>query len=295
MMRRNLVISLIKGYTYFHVKLFVESIRKFAPETDICLFYHSSTDQRTLRRLEAQDVILEPFTMVSPYSQQLPLEFVKSMPKDLIIYLFRHFMYCRFVQGHEQEYDHIFIADARDLVFQKNVFEFPFEKPLNFFLEDKKVGNCSLNSRWVSEQFGQQALREIADQFITCAGTTIGKSAAVKHYLQKMIEYTLEIEKPIMDQGVHNYLVHTNKFDVPIGLHDNETGPICTMHYTSKYKLNDGEVTDLQGRVYDVLHQYDRHPALVNHFNGIYFKSNVELQFQSLVSKVINYRNRKQA
>ena len=101
MMKTNLVISLIKGYTYFHVKLFVESIRKFAPETDICLFYHSSTDKRTLRRLEDQDVILEPFTMVSPYSQLLPLELVKYIPEDLIIFLFRHFMYCGFVQRHE--------------------------------------------------------------------------------------------------------------------------------------------------------------------------------------------------
>jgi len=233
--------------------------------------------------------------MVKPYSHHLPLEFVKSIPEDLIIFLFRHFMYYGFVKEHEQEYDHIFIADARDLVFQKNIFEFPFEKPLNFFFEDKKVGNCSLNSKWVSEQFGQQALKEIADQFITCAGTTIGKSDAVRYYLQKIIEYTLEIENPIMDQGVHNYLVHTNKFDLPIGLYNNETGPICTMHYASKYKLKDGVVTDFQGRVYDVLHQYDRHPALVNHFNRIYFKSNVQLLFQFLISKVLNYRTRKRA
>jgi hypothetical protein len=66
------------------------------------------------------------------------------------------------------------------------------------------------------------------------------------------------------DQAAHNFLLCKR---TPKALHcfDNDSGPILTMANVkpSRFRLNDqGLLINDSGRVFNTLHQYDRHPEL---------------------------------
>jgi hypothetical protein len=67
------------------------------------------------------------------------------------------------------------------------------------------------------------------------------------------------------DQGLHNYLVHRRL--VPgVRLIENPAGPVGTLGQMTMDEIKQSPerfVLQKDGRPYAVLHQYDRHPALV--------------------------------
>ena len=67
-----------------------------------------------------------------------------------------------------------------------------------------------------------------------------------------------------IDPGAHNYVIHKQP---PKQLHcfDNDAGPVLTMSHMDarQFRFNDqGRLVNSAGRVFNTLHQYDRHPEL---------------------------------
>ena len=198
----------------------------------------------------------------------------------------RYFIYQDFLNAHGDQFSHVLLTDTRDVFFQRNPFEFDAGDGLLCFLEDsrKTLGNCKANSKWLTWAYGDKVVQELGAKPVSCSGTTMGSTAAIKEYLGKMVAEIARVstERPIhsrmgllridhvlsgIDQGIHNYILNT---DPPRNLRliENEHGPVMSLHHKlpSSIQFNgQGQVINADGNVVHVLHQYDRHKALAAH------------------------------
>ena len=68
-----------------------------------------------------------------------------------------------------------------------------------------------------------------------------------------------------MDQGVHNYVVRTHLTE-EVEFFANETGPILTLNHVDPQQVRfdaEEQFLNAEGAVVNVVHQYDRHPELM--------------------------------
>jgi hypothetical protein len=181
----------------------------------------------------------------------------------------RHLLYLEYLRAHEAQYEAVFLTDCRDVFFQADPFSWAAGPGLHVFLEEEtnRIGQCPHNSRWIRSLFGEEALRKLSDQTVSCAGTVFGDVSAMKDYLGKMTAQAMEartLRDADGDQGIHNYLIRTGRLD-PVEIHPNRQGPVMTlgpMRWSDLRRNEDGWVVDAANRVVPTLHQYDRIPEL---------------------------------
>jgi hypothetical protein len=185
--------------------------------------------------------------------------------KTFNVYCLRYPLYYLYLARHQDKYARVMLSDVRDVVFQRDPFDFEFEAGLYFFLEDDRepIKNCPYNSMWLRTGYGEDTLRELGEEVASCSGTTIGRTAAVMQYLELMVDHMLRLKShPAgIDQGVHNYLLYKNEIQ-DVTLVPNRRGPVFTMGKTVDLQTPfdaEGFVLNQDGTVAHVLHQYDRH------------------------------------
>jgi hypothetical protein len=158
------------------------------------------------------------------------------------------------------DYDYLFICDSRDVLFQKNIEEFPLKGDLYAFEEEQIIGNCRFNSTWIRDVervLGRQV--PIQHKTVICSGTVIVSKQAAFKYLNAMSEIMLDprwVKYPA-DQGPHNYLCHENPLGLDITFSSNTDNLVNTVGYGHKEVLNH-KIVNAQQEVSYVVHQYDR-------------------------------------
>lgn len=301
---KNLVIGLVKNYNFEQIRPFVASLRATGYADDVCLLY-SDIDHESVQALRQYNVRLVPFQMGrinllfkrvhycrllskifnSPLNRLYSMSQVyarairwwASRQKDPVaakcrlaaktfnVYCVRYPLYYLYLAERRGEYQNVMMADVRDVLFQRDPFDFEWPAELNLFLEDSRqpMKDCPFNSNWLRTGFGDDVLQAFGDKVASCSGITIGSYAAVMQYLELMIDHMINLNShPAgIDQGVHNYLLYEGKLN---GAHvfPNGAGPVLTMGKTVDLPtpLNDeGRVLNTDGTVVNVLHQYDRH------------------------------------
>jgi hypothetical protein len=155
---------------------------------------------------------------------------------------------------------------VRDVVFQKNPFDFPVADRIHVAMENPNVpiGACPWTSSWISEAYPPQVLERLRDQELSCAGTTIAPVDRMKDYLRLMIDELAAMDNAhaVADQPAHNVLVHGGKLEPLVKLRNFE-GPILTVGSEPRFRLNTAkELINRDGSVIALVHQYDRHPEL---------------------------------
>src|SRR5262249_23488196 len=95
----------------------------------------------------------------------------------------RFFMWRDYLTEHYAEVGSVLLTDVRDVFFQGNPFLVHRPKPVLFAAEDGTIGDCSWNREWIRDLFGESVLSSIADNVISCAGTTLGTALGVRAYL----------------------------------------------------------------------------------------------------------------
>ena len=176
--------------------------------------------------------------------------------------------YYDFLLANQDNHTLIMITDVRDVIFQADPFsEIRRESVLNFYAEENPIADSFYTAYWIKYAFGKRALEALKDKASVCSGTTIGSSARIMDYLEKMIVAQAKITGGLtglggFDQGVHNYLVHNNYFPGS-NLVKNTEGEVATLGDATFKALNsNAELTDQNGRVIPVVHQYDRFSKL---------------------------------
>ncbi|MFX1295164.1 MAG: hypothetical protein ACFFD2_09980 [Promethearchaeota archaeon] len=273
MTKKNLILGLIKGYNFEQIRPFIISLERTKFKGDLILFY-SDINNQTYRILRQYSVKLINFEQKYPFFTSIPITNI-SLPEplknELSIWWTRWIMYYLFLSNLKNRYTKILLTDVRDVIFQRNPFDFESDKELCFFLEDSrmKIDTCHWNSMWIRDLFGEEILAEIGHNYISCAGTIIGTPSKLLNYLRKFMEILSKIDiSKLGPQGVHNYLIYTNKID-NYQFFENENGPILTLHHkkfeTIRFNKR-GLIINDNENVVNIIHQYDRHPSLVKIF-----------------------------
>ena len=181
------------------------------------------------------------------------------------VYCVRYPLYYLYLSEHRGKYDKVLLADVRDVLFQRDPFDFEWKAELNCFLEDDRqlIKDCPYNSNWLRNGFGEETLNALGDNVTSCSGVTVGTYDAIMHYLELMIDEMVRLKShPAgIDQGVHNYLIYKGKLN-GARLFPNGSGPILTMGKTVDLPTpidKEGMALNNDGTVVNVLHQYDRH------------------------------------
>lgn len=175
----------------------------------------------------------------------------------------RFYAYHRYLDC--MDYDHILLADVRDIVFQRDPFDFEKKDTIYASLEDKDtLDSCSINKNWILKCYPNDVCRKMAHCRVSCAGTIVGTGVRIKKHIENICNELDKIDQRVLnesgpDQVVHNFLVYQGdeKFDYI----DNNTGPIVTLAKTCEGDIkynSDGLMVNTSG-VVNIVHQYDRH------------------------------------
>tara|TARA_B110000967_G_C18742834_1_gene488656 strand:+ start:157 stop:972 length:816 start_codon:yes stop_codon:yes gene_type:complete len=252
-MKKNLVLTAAFGFTVSQLEFFIKTLRKYYTG-DVC-FIIGFEDYVIEQELKKYNCIC-----------------VKKKIDKRDIQSDRYKVFLEFLEN--KNYNNILCCDSRDIYFQSNPFDFNYKNAINFFLEDKKIKDCSYNSNWIINTYGKPAFDEVSDKIILCSGTVLGslekireyltlmKDKLLKHKYKRSLKYFLTLRRDPegkgCDQGHANYLINKNSIK-ECGFYTNAEGPIATVYYLKKL------VFDKQLRLlnnsqepYAVVHQYDK-------------------------------------
>ncbi len=278
---KSLILGLLTGMSLEQIKPFFLSLKKVGYCGDVCLFV-ADLDPATLFFLRTCRVNLVPFqkSYLKPkWAQRIgwTRRFMKPWQQrrfdEQMALTYLHFWCARAVYYRTylaecgKDYECVMLADIRDILFQRDPFD--FEKPpgLCVFLEDRcqTIGSNHSNSTWMRDGFGAEVLAELSDKSIFCAGAVFGSPAVLRDFLEQSLElYHLKKNGELIDQAAFNYLLYKQP-PKAWQIFDNDNGPVLTMSNMKpgQFCFNEQDLmVNAAGRVFNVLHQYDRHPEL---------------------------------
>lgn len=189
----------------------------------------------------------------------------KIQPKDIQIE--RYEIYKSILDENFLDSEQILLTDVRDVMFQDDPFKGSKNAELEFFYEPCLFRNCTANWPWMGGVYGKPGMDMVADEWIICGGTIMGKRASVMYYIDTMIEEVNRVRstgRPLYqgeDQPLCNYLIYSGRFENPV-FHHNGEGPITTVHHQQQLTFDrKGRLLNKDGTPTPVVHQWDRADA----------------------------------
>ena len=252
-MKKNLVISPAVGLEVDQVLFFIKSLRKYYKD-DVCLVI-GEKDLALENELEKYQIIT-----------------IKTNIAKKAIQLKRYGIFLNFLK--DKNYKNILFCDCRDIYFQSNPFDFNYKGEINFFLEDKKIMDCPVNSNWMKKTYGEKVFNSLKNKTILCGGTILGSYDKIKEYLNLMISnlskfkykrrlkysltFRLDPEGRGSDQSPANFLVYKDLIKNAY-CYSNKSGPFATVLYLKNLSFNKKkELINSLNEPYVLVHQYDK-------------------------------------
>jgi hypothetical protein len=255
---RNLVMGLAINYRKRELAPFVRSLRGCGYKDEIVLLV-SDLDTETREFLQEHKV---------NYEYYWEMNFV---PFDFM--LARNFSYYRYLcamRNLNQAFDRILLTDVGDVVFQGDPFVTAPAGELTVYLEDKvrTLDTCYVCGYWIRSAFSDSAFDELRGRRMSCAGTVLGTWTGILRYLLVMQSGAFECAVSArklegIDQAIHNVMLYRDRLAGAVVIENSEH--VFTMGIVPKSNIvitPDGMITDGEGRVCPVIHQYNRHPAV---------------------------------
>ena len=153
----DLVIAAAAGYEFAQVRPFFASLRASGYAGRVRLFVSGLADA-TLTLLANLGAEIEP---------------VDPGPGRLSVTRTRFFHALRFLESAPEPVGRVLLADVRDVVFQRDPFDFDPGGSVCCFEEEASIPlrSSPINAGWVRQAFGQAVLDEIGDDPPCCVGT----------------------------------------------------------------------------------------------------------------------------
>ncbi len=292
-MGKNLILGTGTGYKFDKMKNFLDSLESIHFTGDIAIVVKDDIDNETKTELLKRNVNLyfinhKDLNFTKKYANSR-LWKIHYLPHKIIHNLLnrgakrferlenyvkqfhlisgaRFCYYYDYLAANKDKYEKVLLTDIRDVVFQADPFPDIKNAELNFYGEDHKINNF-YTAYWIKNAFGVKAFEKIKEETILCAGTTMGATEKMLHYLRQMIITQASITAGLtgldgFDQGVHNYLIYNGYFPGAC-LNANYEGQVATLGNASNMILNDAkELVNKRHQVIPVVHQYDRFPDL---------------------------------
>jgi hypothetical protein len=291
---RDLILATAEGYEWEAVQPFVESLRATGYEGDVCFFVSQVDENTCLHLVQAGIDIVRPRRLhldarlhlashervaarlrwppgsrfavraVASLTPDAPLSTARMAGAIAFPEIARYFWYFDHLKSLGPGVRNVMLTDARDVLFLGPPFNFEIGDSAHFFLESENVrlGDSSYNRSWLITAYGEEVLGNLAHRPISCSGVTIGPVRAVLEYLAVMTDQLARLPRHVrgIDQGVHNFVVHSGLIP-DARLVPNREGPVLTVGKMSATQAMEA-LSEHQNDV-NVVHQYDRHPELV--------------------------------
>lgn len=284
---RDLVMGIVENYTFEQLRPFVVSLRNSGYRGDVVLF-HQRVDRATLAQLNAhgiQTVAYRTLPGIFPHGRlrraaALAMRAYHTVKWPFYRHLYHLFLhsvrvrfrlYQRYLAQHGQRYRHVLLTDTRDVLFQADPFSDLPKGDILFFEESFPIA-LSSTAGWLQRHLGQAVHDRLASHITICSGTTIGTPDALSWYCTQYLERMLGARRQDLhngDQALHNALVYEGLEDMPFSARrcPNGEGPV----YTLTRRMDpgqfawstDGALLGTSGRPTPIVHQYDRHPQIM--------------------------------
>ena len=191
---------------------------------------------------------------------------IDTIPIEHDINVHRFFVFKKVLMQIASQSTYIFLCDARDVLFQKNLELFNLDPTVDLygFLEGKKiVDETYCNTPWLKdlERVMKTSFYDaIKDKYVICCGTTLAKSASMLVYVKQMCDIVQKFNiQTNLDQAIHNYMLHFNTLkNVRIKLLSNIDNLVNTVGMDVHRMNNADNVVNEMGFISYVVHQYDR-------------------------------------
>jgi hypothetical protein len=269
---RDLILGIVNNYSFYQISRFILTLRQSGFQGHLCLFAGPAMSRATVRKMRAHRVEVVRYREAFPFIDCPHPDSPRSLPTRIHIYNYRHFLYYDYLLKNRGRFRNVLLADVKDVVFQRNPFDFPIEDRLYVAMESPRIpiGDCECTPDWIVAGYGEEALARVRDKAMSCAGTTMGPVAQIERYLRALLGQ-VEIMRDAYacaDQAAHNLLLHSGALD-PVERVENFEGPMLTVGTEPSYRLNDrSELINRDGSVINIVHQYDRHPDLIALFEA---------------------------
>jgi hypothetical protein len=209
---------------------------------------------------------------------------IVDMPQaNIPVHVLRFLSIYDFLEKNWQDYEYVITTDVKDVYFQKNPFEFLDYH--NIGVRDMKqlvAGSECL--KYEDESWGNENLMQAYGPYVhnLFKGETIynvgvlgGSAEYMKDLVFNIFTNGTNRPIPIVDQAVFNVLINTQPYNAVVMKADMNTGWACqagTVADPSKIEtfrpnlleeepvMEDGIVKTSKGKVFYIVHQYDRVP-----------------------------------
>jgi hypothetical protein len=269
--KKNLILGSVMNYRFDVIKPFLSTLRLTGYLGDIVLF-HSNITTRTIKHLREMGVLPIPFDSSFPHLEPTLAKYLNRWANDerigtLGFYCFRYLLAYCYLKEFVQKYQYIMLTDVRDVIFQKDPFNFPIGNKLCCFMEREGISlrQEPVDAWWMEQAFNRSTLERLGDNPIVCSGVTIAPPNLMTDYVERMIDLFMAAPgrgweaRPGMDQAMHNYLIY-NGLLPEIALYANNTSPVFTVGLEDNISLNQsGFIVNKRGDIPNIVHQYDRH------------------------------------
>ncbi len=252
----NLVIGLTGGYARPQLEPFLVSLRKSGFDGQIVFL--------TLEHSSAARKLMDEMGVL-----QVPFDWNAKNHFGIINY--RWFGYARYLLGMLKDGElpaSVFFCDLRDVAFQSDPFA-GTTAPIEFNLEHLSIGECKINSKWIEDCYGEEALAELKDKKVSCAGTLYADGVHAVRYLleiqERLLDMSNENAKLASDQAAHNVIVHRGVFPEAAILENGRRvltigGALPDSQLVIR---GDNMICAPNGETSAVVHQYDRKPQAI--------------------------------
>jgi hypothetical protein len=278
--RRPIVLGIVRSYKVDALAPFVLSLRRSGYTGDIG-FFVDDLPQETLEFFYQQGVTMQPLPtryfiqsrrhLIRAVANMAPAKYRQRAQIELSRY-YLHLIdarwpcYYEFLQRTRGLYSHIMFSDIKDVVFQRNPFDFDWRAPICSFLTppDVTIRDEEKTFGWITTGFGVNVARQMQDKRTIGCGVTFAEFDAAIEYVRLMCEHFIRINaRGLVDQGVHNYLLY-NDLRKSTYIYEYDETPVLHLGLMPKdmLRVNDeGLVLNGSGSVVNVVHQYAEHRA----------------------------------
>jgi len=256
----NLVMAIATGYKVSDLEPLIKSLRRYYLGEVVLFMYNVDEDMQ---------LFLNQYNIKV---QGIPTD----MRNGVEICNYRHQAYKEYLQN-RNDVRRVLILDSRDTIFQDDPFKHQLTTEVEFFMESQIYSKCDCNGNWwINGIYGQEVFNKMANEYIVCAGTTMGTRDGMLFYFDEILgeirriksirSIQQELSNPVVDQPCHGYLIYNgslNKFKKYMSGY----GPVATMSFHNNMKFDkQGNLLNEDGSVVAIVHQWDRTGYFKEHF-----------------------------
>ena len=265
------VVSFCSGYPFVVFKRFVSSfLETHAEQHSIVLFsLKEQMDEMVLHALNAMGPRVKIHLVdVNEHGNVHCQNYRLKLTRD-------------FIAAEADNFSFFFVSDARDVIFQDDVFAklkietLAARNKIHVFKEDKPIGKCQINIDWLKQLTTADTIERMKEQTVLCSGTIAGGAAPLCDLLDQMIHILKNgmNQMEILDQAALNCVIYnlrqTDTSDVVF--HENDDGVVLTLAHRvldadnaadnaadHVVRKNDGVFVTRRGERAACVHQFDR-------------------------------------